>query len=165
MRIRRLTTCALLAAIALTIWVLEGLLPPLTPIPGIKPGLANIVTVFSIYYMGPVCAAGVLTVRLLLGALITGQVSALMYGAAAGSAALLAALALKKVLKEDKIWVVSAISAVVHNTVQMMIAMAVTKTAAILVYLPILVISGIVAGSFTGLCAAFAIKALRAAGG
>ena len=74
-RIRKITTCALFSAIALTIWVVESLMPPLTPIPGIKPGLANIVTVFTVYYLGAPFAAGVLAVRLVLGALLTGQVS------------------------------------------------------------------------------------------
>ena len=160
-RIRKLTTCALFSAIALTIWVVESLMPPLTPVPGIKPGLANIVTVFTVYYLGAPYAAGVLAVRLVLGALLTGQVSALLYGGPAGIAALLLAALLKKVLKEDYIWVNSALSAVLHNTVQILIAWAVTKTAAILLYLPLLVIAGIVAGSFTGLCARFSLKALR----
>ena len=160
-RIRKITTCALFSAIALTIWVVESLMPPLTPIPGIKPGLANIVTVFTVYYLGVPYAAGVLAVRLVLGALLTGQVSALLYGGPAGIAALLLAALLKKVLKEDYIWVNSALSAVLHNTVQILIAWAVTHTAAILLYLPLLVIAGIVAGSFTGLCARFSLKALR----
>ena len=160
-RIRKITTCALFSAIALTIWVVESLMPPLTPIPGIKPGLANIVTVFTVYYLGAPYAAGVLAVRLVLGALLTGQVSALLYGGPAGIAALLLAVLLKKVLKEDYIWVNSALSAVLHNTVQILIAWAVAHTAAILLYLPLLVIAGIVAGSFTGLCARFALQALR----
>lgn len=160
-RIRKITICALFAAIALTIWVVESLMPPLTPIPGIKPGLANIVTVFTVYYLGAPYAAGVLAVRLVLGALLTGQVSALLYGGPAGIAALLLAILLKKVLKEDFIWVNSALSAVLHNTVQILIAWAVTHTAAILLYAPLLVIAGIVAGSFTGLCARFALQALR----
>ena len=158
-----MTTCALFAAIALTIWVVESLLPPLTPIPGIKPGLANIVTVFTVYALGAPYAAAVLAVRLVLGALMTGQVSALLYGGPAGIAALLLAVLLKRVLKEDLIWVNSALSAVLHNIVQIMIAWAVTGTTAILLYLPLLVIAGIVAGSFTGLCARFALQALRRA--
>ena len=160
-RIRKITTCALFSAIALTIWVVESLMPPLTPIPGIKPGLANIVTVFAVYYLGAPYAASVLAVRLVLGALLTGQVSALLYGGPAGIAALLLAALLKKVLKEDYIWVNSALSAVLHNTVQILIAWAVTHTAAILLYLPLLVIAGIVAGCFKGLCARFSLKALR----
>lgn len=162
-RIRRVTTCALFAAIALTIWVVESLLPPLTPIPGIKPGLANIVTVFTVFYMGAPYAAGVLAVRLVLGALLTGQVSALLYGGPAGVAALLAVALLRRPLKEDLMWAASAVSAVVHNSVQILIAWAVTRTSAILVYWPLLVIAGIVAGSFTGFCAGFALKALRKA--
>ena len=162
-RIRKMTTCALFAAIALTIWVVESLLPPLTPIPGIKPGLANIVTVFTVYALGAPYAAAVLAVRLVLGALMTGQVSALLYGGPAGIAALLLAVLLKRVLKEDLIWVNSALSAVLHNIVQIMIAWAVTGPTAILLYLPLLVIACIVAGSFTGLCARFALQALRRA--
>ena len=165
MRIRSITVCALFSAIALTIWVVEGLLPPLTPIPGIKPGLANIVTVFTVYYLGAPYAAGVLAVRLLLGALLTGQVSALLYGGPAGVLALLAAVLLKKVIREEQLWAASAIAAVVHNSAQILIARAVTGTAAILVYWPLLVIAGIVAGSFTGLAAGFALKAVRKGSG
>ena len=122
-------------------------------------------TVFTVYYLGAPYAAGVLAVRLVLGALLTGQVSALLYGGPAGVLALLAAVLLKKVIREEQLWAASAVAAVVHNSAQILIARAVTGTAAILVYWPLLVIAGIVAGSFTGLAAGFALKAVRKGSG
>ena len=49
MRTRRLTTLALFATLALAIYSLESLLPPIVPIPGIKLGLANIVTLLVLH--------------------------------------------------------------------------------------------------------------------
>ena len=84
MNIRRLTRDALLAGIALILFIVEAQLPPLTPIPGIKAGLANIITVFAVFALGPADAAAILAVRILLGALVSGSLSMLMYSAAGG---------------------------------------------------------------------------------
>ena len=53
MKTKKLAVTALLAAVALTVFVIESNIPPLTPIPGIKPGLSNIVTLFAVYVLGP----------------------------------------------------------------------------------------------------------------
>ena len=53
MKARKLTQMAMLTAIALTIFMIEAQIPALVPIPGIKLGLANIVTVFAVFAMGP----------------------------------------------------------------------------------------------------------------
>ena len=53
MNTRKLTLTALLTAIALCIFTAEAQLPSLTAIPGIKLGLANVVTVFAMYALGP----------------------------------------------------------------------------------------------------------------
>ena len=47
MRVKRLTRCALLTAIALAIFVLEAQIPIPFPVPGMKLGLSNIITVRS----------------------------------------------------------------------------------------------------------------------
>ena len=66
MKIRKLTTLSMLTAIALTIFMVEAQIPPLTPIPGIKMGLSNIITVFIVFAIGPKEAAAVLFVRIFL---------------------------------------------------------------------------------------------------
>ena len=60
MKTRRLTTLALLSAIALTIFMVEAQIPPLVPIPGVKLGLANIVTVCAVFALGPLDAVLIL---------------------------------------------------------------------------------------------------------
>ena len=49
---KTITTCAVLAALALALSYLESFFPPLLPLPGVKLGLANIVTVYALYALG-----------------------------------------------------------------------------------------------------------------
>ena len=70
MKLRKLTLTAVLTAAALVMFVLENQLPPLTAIPGIKPGLSNIFTLFAMQALGPGWALGVLLVRVTLGCVI-----------------------------------------------------------------------------------------------
>lgn len=161
MRFRKLTAAALLASVALIIFVIEAQIPPLTPVPGIKMGLANIVTVFTLYLMGPWYALAVVIVRVILGAFVTGQVSALLYSLSGGLAAWTVCAVLTKCFPQDQMWVVSVFGAVVHNAVQILVAVAVTGAQEIVWYLPVLVLSGTIAGVFTGLCAQFLIKRLK----
>ena len=99
MNTRRLTTLALLSAIALTIFMIEAQIPALVPIPGVKLGLANIVTVFTVFALGPKEAAAVLFVRIFLGAVFAGNFSTIFYSAAGGSLAILTTIGLRKILK------------------------------------------------------------------
>ena len=141
----RLTVDALFTAAALTIFVVELQIPSVG-IPGVKQGLANIVTV---------------TAAFLLGSMFSGQVMALWYSLAGGTLCWLTMLPLRKILTEKQIWVMSVIGAVAHNIGQILTALAVTRTAAILYYLPLLMVSGILAGLFTGAAAQLAVLRLR----
>ncbi len=153
MRVRRLTRDAMLSGVALIIFLVELQLPPLTPIPGIKLGLANIITVYAVFALGGADAAGILACRLLLGTIFSGNFSALMYSAAGGLLCLLAQLLLRRVLTRRQIWVSSVVGAAAHNTGQIAVAVAVTRTPGLLAYLPALITAGMAAGLFTGLCA------------
>ena len=155
MKLRRLTFDALLTAIALTIFLVELQIPPLAPIPGVKMGLSNIVTVFAMFAMGPVDALLILLIRILLGGLLSGQTMAILYSFAGGMLCYLSMLLLRKILTVRQIWVSSVIAAAAHNVGQMAVALLVTRTPAILVYLPLLIITGMLAGLFTGLAAQF----------
>ena len=75
---KRLALCAVLAAVALTIFVAESQIPPVVPMPGVKLGLANIVTLVAMVLLGRRDALAVLVVRLILGAAFTGGFSAFM---------------------------------------------------------------------------------------
>ncbi len=161
MNIKRLARAAVLTAVALGIFIVELQLPHLAPIPGVKLGLANIVTVFAMFLLGPGDALAILLARILLGSLFSGQVMALAYSLAGGLLCYLLMLPLRRLLTVRQIWVCGVLGAVAHNIGQMAVALVVTGTAAILVWLPVLMVSGILAGLFTGLCAQFALRRLQ----
>ena len=158
---RRLTRAALLTAIALTIFLAEAQLPPPVPIPGIKLGLANIVTVYAVFLLGPGDALLVLSARVFLGAVFSGQMMTLLYSAGGGLLAWLVMVGLKKLLTKKQIWLCSPVAAVFHNLGQLLVAAGVMRTWAVLAYLPYLVLSGILTGIFTGVCAQFFIQRME----
>ena len=95
---RRITTLALLTAIALTIFMAEAQMAPVFAIPGIKLGLANIVTVYAVFVLGPGDALLILAARVFLGAVFSGQMSTLLYSAGGGALAWLVMVVLSKLL-------------------------------------------------------------------
>lgn len=158
MRTRKLTTMALLCAIALTIFIIEAQIPPLVPIPGIKLGLSNIVTVYAVYALGAKEAAAILFVRIFLGAIFSGNFGTILYSAAGGALAIVTTIVMKRIVSESQLWISGCLSAVAHSVGQMIVAVWVTGTPSILIYLPVLILCSIVAGIFTGLCAQLLVK-------
>ena len=158
MKAKRVALLGLLTAIALTIFLLEAQLPPVVPIPGVKLGLANIVTVFALFALGAWEGAAVLACRVFLGAVFAGNFSSILYSAAGGLCAILATVGAKRVLKENQLWAAGCLGAVAHSVGQLLAAVAVTRTAAALSLLPVLVIISMFTGLFTGLCAQFLVK-------
>ena len=158
MQTKKLTRMALLTAIALTIFMIEAQIPALVPIPGVKLGLANIVTVFAVFTMGSKEGAMILAARIFLGAVFAGNFSTIFYSAAGGACAILVTIGLKRILTKNQLWVAGALGAVAHSMGQMAVAVAMTGTPGLLVYLPVMILCGIVTGLFTGLCAQFLVK-------
>ncbi len=150
---RRIARMALLTAIALTIFLVEAQLPPLAPIPGVKLGLANIVTVWALFALGPLDALLILLARVILGSVFSGQLMALLYSLSGGLLCWLVSLGLRRLVTPRQIWAVSAVGAMAHNLGQLLAAAAVLRTWAVWYYGPVLLISGILTGLFTGLAA------------
>ena len=149
----RLTRLALLTAIALTIFLIEAQLPALTTIPGIKLGLANIVTVYAVFTLGPRDALMILCARVFLGAVFSGQMTTLWYSAAGGLLSWCALCLLRRALDKKQLWLSSPVAGVCHNLGQLLAAAAMLGTWAVLAYLPYLVLAGLLAGLFTGAAA------------
>ncbi len=152
-RVRRLTELAVLTAVALIIFIVELQIPNPFPIPGIKLGLANIITVYAVYHYRAYEVAALVTVRLLLGSIFTGNLTALIYSAAGAYLCLVGMLLLRRWIDEKHLWMASVFGAVLHNTGQMAAALLMLQTPQILAYYPFLLLSGCLAGAFTGLCA------------
>ena len=158
MRTRKLCVMALLTAVALGIFMLEAQIPPLVPIPGVKLGLSNIVTVFAVFTLGWKAGAGILFCRILLGAVFAGNLGSIFYSAGGGLFAILITILLKPVLTDKQIWVAGCLGAVAHGIGQMIVAVWISGTPSLFIYLPILVFTGVITGLFTGLCAQFLVR-------
>lgn len=158
---RRLTLLALLTAIALTIFMAEAQLPPILPIPGVKLGLANIVTVYAMFALGPGDAMMILLCRVFLGSVFSGQMMTLFYSLAGGVLSWLVMLLLRRALTLRQMWLCSPIAGIFHNLGQLLAAVVLMGTWTVLAYLPYLIIAGAISGVFTGLCAQFLLARLK----
>ena len=154
---RQLALCAVLTALALGLSTLENLFPVtlVIPLPGVKLGLANIVTVFALYQLGPLPALCILAARCLLGSLFTGNASALL----GGTLAMLVMLALSR-LPGLSVYGVSIGGAAGHNIGQMAAALITLGNTAVLGYLPFLLAVSLFTGALTGFVSALLLRAI-----
>lgn len=161
MKTKRLTELALLATIALTIFIVERYIPNPVPIPGVKLGLANIVTVYAVYRYKPGEVLLLVLTRIVLSAIFGGNLMALLYSAAGGLLCLAGMIPLHHMIPDRTLWISSILGAVLHNIGQIAVAVLVTGSLGILMYFPFLLVSGCCAGAFTGLCAQFLVRRSR----
>lgn len=158
---RKLVLMSLLTAAALTIFVIENQIPLPVPIPGVKLGLANIITLVAMLLLGRKEAGAILLVRVLMGAMFAGSPSTLLFSAAGGLFAWLVMCLTTGVFSDSQLWIVSALAGVAHNAGQLLACALVVKTPGVLAYAPILAASGVITGVFTGFAAMYLIRALR----
>lgn len=158
---RQLTLCAMLTALALALSWVERFLPLslLIPLPGIKLGLVNIVTLFALYALGPAQALLILLCRCTLGALFAGNLNALIYSLFGGVAAMLTMILLQKG-KRLSVYGVSLGGAAAHNCGQVAAAVWTLGTAAPLSYLPVLLGVSLVSGTLTGFLSSLLFQAM-----
>jgi len=164
LHIRKLTIMAALTSAALIIFIIEAQIPLPIAIPGAKLGLANVITLFVLFYsrkdsgyasvtLKNTDAFIILILRIFLGAIFAGRFLTLLLSLGGGMLSFVAQVLIKKIVSDKQIWVCGAIGGVFHNIGQILIAMLIMETTAIIAYLPILIIIGIVTGTITGLVA------------
>lgn len=147
---------------ALVLSIVESWIPIPVPVPGIKLGLANIVTMVAIAFMGTGSAVIVVVLRSLLSSMFSGGFTVFLFSIAGGllSAAIMSVL-YKRFSRIFSVVGISIVGAISHNIGQIVIASLVMKDFAVFGYLPILFVSGIIMGCFVGLCGSFLINALQ----
>ena len=158
--VRRLTRLALLTALALVIHLLEAQIPNPLPIPGAKLGLANVVTLFALFTVGPTDTLWVLLSRILLGSVFSGRATTFFYSLAGGLLCFAVTCLLRKLLTTRQLWVAGVLGGICHNVGQLAVAIAITRTPTLVSYLPWLLLCGMGTGLFTGLCARFLLEKL-----
>ena len=156
MKTSKVAQYGLLIALALALSWLESLLPPLG-VPGVKLGLPNLVIVFALYRLGAWDAWRLSIVRVLLASALFGSGVSLAYSMAGAVLSLTVMGLLKKTDKFSSVGV-SVAGGVAHNAGQILVAMALLETARLAWYLPVLWISGIIAGVLIGIVSGELVK-------
>ena len=146
----------LLIALAFVMSYLENLLPLPIPVPGVKLGLANLVSMAALYLVGARGAFGVSLVRILLAGLTFNGLSMMFYSLCGGILSLTVMCLLKKSGMFSIIGV-SVAGGAAHNIGQLAAAAWMTGTAGVFSYLPVLLIAGSLAGVAVGAAAGMVI--------
>ena len=156
MKPEKVAQYGLLTALALALSWVESLLPPLG-VPGVKLGLPNLAIVFALYRLGFREACVISLARVVLVTLLFGNGAALAYSIAGAALSLSLMGLLKKTGKFSSVGV-SVAGGVAHNAGQILVAMALLETSRLAWYLPVLWISGTVAGVLVGIVSGALVK-------
>lgn len=146
---RKTSLLAMLIAISMCIFIIEAQIPLPVPFPGVKAGLSNIIVLVTLILLGRREAVLVLAIKIILSYFITGH--GILYSISGGVFAFFIMAVFLKPLK-NYIWVLSVFGAVFHNTGQIIVSVFLMGKA-MLSYYPVLIISGIITGAFTGIIA------------
>lgn len=148
----RLTYIGVLVALALVLQLVEGMIPLPYLAPGVKIGLTNLISLIALVYFGFKTTFLVVVLRILFSAALSGRLYSLLYS---GTGALLSILVMGIVYWKFRRYFslpgISIMGAVAHNLGQIFVASFLIETTSVFVYLPILLISGLVTGYFIGL--------------
>ena len=158
-RSRNITTCAALVATGLILGYIESFIVLPVPIPGIRLGLANTVSVFALYTLGPVYAFAVLIIRVMLSSVLFSGPAAFAYSIAGAIVSISVMIVFKKL--GFGILSVSVAGAVIHNIAQTAVAAVLANSRYVFLYIPVLILCGIFAGLVIGGIAGLLIVRLK----
>ena len=146
---RKTALYGVLVALAFVFSFLESLFPLPIGIPGVKMGLANGVTLVAWHLLGGGAALTVSCVRILLAGLTFGSPVSMLYSLAGGLVSF-GVMWLCRRSGRFSLMGVSMAGGVSHNVAQLLVAALVLRTPSVVWYLPVLLLSGLVAGWLLG---------------
>jgi len=162
--IKKITLLSMLISLALSLHILESYIPPPLPVPGVKLGLANIITLYGIYFLGFKDTMVIITARCFLGSLFAGALGSLLFSLTGGLLSGVIMYTMKSFGDSNfSIAGISITGGIIHNLGQLLIASIILENVKIFYYFPILAISGGVMGLFVGLISVFSFKKIKAA--
>lgn len=157
---KQIAEYGLLIALAMVLSYVEFLVPFSFAVPGVKLGLANIVVVYALYRLGSKEALVISLIRVLLITFMFGNAFALAYSL---SGAILSFVLMLLFIKSKRFSPVGIgiVGGVSHNIGQILCAMVLLETKQIIGYLPVLLVSGTLAGIVIGVIAGSIIERVR----
>lgn len=159
-----ITQCGLLTALAMVLSLVERLFPleAIIPIPGIKLGLANVVTLFALSCLTIQQAFLILFCRVILVSLLMGSITAFLFSLFGGVLSLLLMyVLLRTASKSCSLLGISAAGAAAHNVGQVAAAALWMQTSTVIVYLPPLLVMSVPLGLVTGVTASVTLTHLK----
>ena len=159
MKTKKVAFLGMCIALSMILSFVESQIPPLAAVPGVKMGLPNIVMVFMLYKVGAKDTAIVSILRVILVGILFGTPLSMIYSLAGATLSLIGMILLKKTNLFAHV-TVSVAGGILHNIGQIATACIIMETAQIAYYLPVLLISGTIAGILIGLTAAMILKRL-----
>lgn len=162
---QRIAIFSMFLAFGLILQAVEAIYLPSVPIPGIKLGLANLVTLLMLFYFNPLEILAYTVLRLVLASFILGSFLGPAFYFSAGGAFLsvIALIVAYNVLyPKTSLIGLSLIGAVFHNIGQLTVAFWLVKTAAVYIQLPLLLLASIPMGLIIGIAANYSMERLFA---
>ena len=150
----------MLIALAFVFSYVEAMIPLPVFVPGMKLGLANLVSVAGLYSVGLAGTALVAMVRIVLVGFTFGNTFSMLYGLAGGTASMAVMILARKSGWFSPVGV-SILGGIFHNAGQLIIAAFVVRTTGVFVYFPALLASGVVTGSVIGLLGGWIVERIR----
>lgn len=154
---QKITISAVLTALALILGLLERWIP--IPLPGVKLGLSNIVSLYALYTLGFPYAGSILILRCLLGSIFSGSITGLIYSFSGGLLSLLV-MVLSKKASFFSIHGVSVLGASAHSFGQIAAASLMMSSPSVFVYLPVMLAVSVVTGLFVSAITCLILKTL-----
>lgn len=154
---KRLTTLAMLGAVALVLSWVDSLIPVSGALPGAKLGLANLSVLMGLYLLGAKAGGILCLLKVLLTTLLFGNAYSLLYSLVGGLLSFLVMLVLKK---RCSMVFVSLVGGMFHNLGQLLTAAVLLETPGLMAYFPVLALCGLFAGCAMGLVGSILLKRL-----
>ena len=164
---QKITRLALLAAAAVVLGYIEGIITAFAPLPpGIKLGLANTVLLYGIYTLGAGYSVILMILKVILTGFMSGNLASAFLYSMGGAVLSLVMMLLVKHISRDKVTIVgvSVVGAVFHNVGQVLVASLILQTGGLMFYAFILTFSAVVTGVLTGIAGKQIVRVLRLPG-
>ena len=161
MESKKVAIYGMLIALAMVLSFLESMLPALVAVPGVKLGLTNLVVMVALYRMKPADAFVINIIRILLVGLTFGNSFSLVYSFAGGALSFIVMLLLFRIREGLFSPVgVGAAGGVAHNMGQLIVAAIIMRSAGVGFYIPVLLVSGVIAGAVIGMLSGLVVERL-----
>ena len=148
---RRIALSGLLFALAMALSFIEGTLTIPGLLPGMKLGLANIVVMYALFFMGPKQALVLDVLKALFVFLVSGFTAGLL-SLCGGLLSLLVMAVLYYVVPVRPTWfILSVCGALAHNVGQLLGAGVIISSSLSLYYAPVMLVLGLVMGALTSI--------------